>query len=236
MIILTTTYNCENYIEKCLFSLMSQKFSDFKCYITDDISTDKTTQLIEQTIKNDPRFFLIKNKSKLYQPGNYDQIINGNSIPDEEVCVEVDGDDWLPDSNVFTRISDVYQDPSVWMTSGSFKYPDGRPGLASKPASFDNIRKQVFTLSHMRTWKSWLWKKIKEHDLKDEYGNYWRVAGDLAFMFPMFEMSGEEHYRFLPEINYVYNELNPLNDHKVDLNATIVLANKIRNKNPYEKL
>jgi hypothetical protein len=55
-------------------------------------------------------------------------------------------------------------------------------------------------------------------------------------MFPMFEMSGEEHYRFLPEVNYVYNELNPLNDHKVDLNATVVLANKIRNKTPYTKL
>ena len=55
-------------------------------------------------------------------------------------------------------------------------------------------------------------------------------------MFPMFEMSGEEHYRFLPNINYVYNETNPLSDHKVDLNATIVLANKIRNKPEYKKL
>ncbi len=26
---------------------------------------------------------------------------------------------------------------------------------------------------------------------------YWDVAGDLAFMFPMVEMSGIEHYRFL---------------------------------------
>jgi hypothetical protein len=122
------------------------------------------------------------------------------------------------------------------MTSGSFKNTRGMTGFASKPASFDNIRKQLFTLSHLRTWKSWLWKKIKEEDLKDENGEYWKVAGDLAFMFPMFEMSGEEHYRFLTDINYVYNETNPLSDHKVDLNATVVLANKIRNKTPYQKL
>jgi hypothetical protein len=122
------------------------------------------------------------------------------------------------------------------MTSGSFKYHDGRPGFAKPPTQFTNVRKQTFTLSHLRTWKSWLWKKIKEEDLKDENGNYWDVAGDLAFMFPMFEMSGEEHYRFLPNINYIYNESNPINEHKVKMNNIIQTANKIRNKPEYGKL
>ena len=236
MIILTTTYNCENYIEKCLFSLMSQNFSDFKCYITDDMSTDKTTEIIQKTIKDDNRFVLIKNQTKFYQPGNYDQVIRWRAIDGNEICVEVDGDDWLPNSGVLSRINEVYQDESVWMTSGSFKYHDGRHGFANPPTSSRDVRKQVFTLSHLRTWKAWLWKKIEESDLKDEYGNYWDVAGDLAFMFPMFEMSGMEHYRFLNDINYIYNESNPLNDHKVNLKRVVETVNKIRNKNPYEKL
>jgi hypothetical protein len=172
----------------------------------------------------------------MFQPGNYDQIIRGMDIPDEEICVEIDGDDWLPNSSVLGLVSKTYEDDNVWMTSGSFKNTRGMTGFASKPASFENIRHQTFTLSHLRTWKSWLWKKIKEEDLRDENGEYWKVAGDLAFMFPMFEMSGKEHYRFLTDINYVYNETNPLSDHKVDLQATIDLANKIRNKTPYEKL
>ena len=236
MIVLTTTYNCEQYIEKCLYTIMTQRFKDFKCYITDDLSTDNTVDIIKKTIQGDDRFILIENHNKMYQPGNYEQVIRWRGIPGEEICVEVDGDDWLSDSNVFTRVNEVYKDENVWMTSGSFKNTRGMTGFASKPASFDNIRKQLFTLSHLRTWKSWLWKKIKEEDLKDENGEYWKVAGDLAFMFPMFEMSGEEHYRFLTDINYVYNETNPLSDHKVDLNATVVLANKIRNKKPYQKL
>ena len=236
MIILTTTYNCEKYIEKSLFSIMSQRYKDFTCYITDDMSTDNTVSIVHETIKNDSRFILIENQSKLYQPGNYDQIINSKNIDDDEICVEVDGDDWLSDSNVFTRINEVYKDPNVWMTSGSFKYHDGRDGFANPPTQFTDIRKQTFTLSHLRTWKSWLWKKIKEVDLRDENGNYWNVAGDLAFMFPMFEMSGEEHYRFLPNINYIYNESNPINDHKVNMSNVINTVNKIRNKKPYTKL
>ena len=236
MIILTTAYNCEKYVEKSLFSIMSQRYKDFTCYITDDMSTDNTVSIVHETIKNDSRFILIENQSKLYQPGNYDQIINSKNIDDDEICVEVDGDDWLSDSNVFTRINEVYKDPNVWMTSGSFKYHDGRDGFANPPTQFTDIRKQTFTLSHLRTWKSWLWKKIKEVDLRDENGNYWNVAGDLSFMFPMFEMSGEEHYRFLPNINYIYNESNPINDHKVNMSNVINTVNKIRNKKPYTKL
>ena len=233
MIILTTTYNCENFVERSLLTIMTQRFRDFKCYITDDMSTDNTVEIIKKTISGDDRFILIENKEKMYQPGNYDQIIRGLNIPDDEICVEVDGDDWLPNSNVFSFINDVYSNEDVWMTSGSFKYHDGRPGFANPPKNFTNIRKQTFTLSHMRTWKSWLWKKIKEEDLKDGNGDYWSVAGDLSFMFPMLEMSGEKHFRYIPDVLYIYNESNPLNDHKVNMGKVSSTVNIIRNKQHY---
>jgi hypothetical protein len=95
------------------------------------------------------------------------------NIKDDEICVEVDGDDWLPNSNVLGTLAEIYSDPNVWMTSGSFKYHDGRPGFAQEPHSFNQVRTLTFTLSHMRTWRSWLWKKIDPEDLKDENGEYW---------------------------------------------------------------
>ena len=55
-------------------------------------------------------------------------------------------------------------------------------------------------------------------------------------MFPMFEMSGEKHYRFLSDINYIYNESNPINDHKVNMSNVIHTVNKIRNKPEYKQL
>lgn len=236
MIILTTSYNCEKFIEKSLLSIMSQRFKDFKCYITDDMSTDNTVSVIKKTIEGDGRFVLIENKVKMYQPGNYDQVIRGMNIPDEEICVEIDGDDWLPNPNVLDSVNKIYQDENVWMTSGSFKYHDGRPGFANPPTNFINIRNQTFTLSHMRTWKSWLWKKINVDDLKNSNGEYWSVAGDLSFMFPMVEMSGEEHFKFIPEVLYVYNESNPINDHKVNMGKVSSTVNVIRNKQPYIKI
>ena len=55
-------------------------------------------------------------------------------------------------------------------------------------------------------------------------------------MFPMLEMSGEEHYSFMTDINYVYNAENPINEHKVDMSMVTDHANRIRNKQPYSKL
>ena len=236
MIILTTSFNCENFIEKSLLSIMGQRYKDFKCYITDDMSTDNTVEIIKKTINGDNRFILIENKEKMFQGGNYDQIIRGLNIPDEEICIEVDGDDWLPHSNVFSKINQIYSDNKTWITSGSFKYSDGRKGFANPPKDFKNIRTQTFTLSHLRTWKSWLWKKIKQEDLKNENGKYWTEANDVAFMFPMVEMAGEEHFTFLDEVLYIYNETNPLNEHKVSISNVTETANKIRNKQPYSKL
>ena len=237
LIILTTAYNCENYIEKCISTIMTQKHNDFKCFITDDLSTDETVNKVKKLIQNDSRFILIENIKKMHQPGNYDQIIRGDyGVKDDDICIEVDGDDWLPNSETFSRIEKVYEDANVWLANGSFKYHDGRMGFSSPHNDFEDIRRKPFTLSHIRTWKSFLWKKIKVEDLKDENGEYWDVAGDLAFMFPMVEMSGINHYRFMPNVNYVYNEENPLNDHKLHLRRVQHVSSIIRNYKPYEKL
>jgi glycosyltransferase involved in cell wall biosynthesis len=237
MIIVTTLYNCENYIEQCLASIMGQTHRDFKCYITDDLSTDNSVDLVKKMIEGDDRFVLIQNTVKLYQPGNYDQVIRNNlDISDDEIIVEIDGDDWLPTSKVLEKIYQIYQDTNVWITNGSFRYSNGSNGFSSKQNLSVDLRKSRMTCSHMRTWRAFLWRKIKQEDLKDENGEYWKVTGDLAFMFPMLEMSGEEHYKFVEEIMYVYNEQNPINDHKVDLNLVNEIANKIRNKTKYEKI
>lgn len=236
MIIVTTLYNAESYVRLCIKSIMAQSHKDFTCYITDDLSTDNSVSIVKELIRNDGRFILIENKKKHYQGGNYDQVIRNNpDIKDNDVIVEIDGDDWLPDANVLKRIHDVYLDDNVWITNGSFIYNDGRYGF-SRRQDINNLRASSFSASHMRTWRAFLWRKIKEDDLKDENGCYWKVAGDLSFMFPMLEMAGQDRYRFIEEINYVYNDSNPLNDYKVDRTLVDQIEIKIRQKTKYEKI
>ena len=237
MIVMTTVYNAENYIERCVGSLMGQKFKDFKCFIIDDMSTDSTVSKAKSMIGDDDRFTVIVNTEKTYKNGNYENVLSKTEgIDENDVVVELDGDDWLPDSKVLDRINEVYQDDNIWITNGSFKYSSGAPGFSSPQTDFDNLRKIRFTASHLRTWRVFLWRAIKDEDHKDSNGTYWKVNGDLAYMLPMLEMAGPEHYKYLPEVNLIYNEQNPLNDHKVDMTLVNTLAVEIRNREKYERL
>jgi hypothetical protein len=188
-------------------------------------------------IECDERFILIENKEKFYQPGNYDQVIRNNPlIDDNDIIVEIDLDDYLPNASVLSKIDEIYQDDNIWITNGSFRYTNGQFGFSSRQKIDDNLRNVPMTCSHLRTWRAFLWRHIEVEDLKDENGIYWSVTGDLAFMYPMLEMAGDEHYHFIKDILYVYNGDNPLNDHKVNAEIVNVIADKIRKKEKYFKL
>lgn len=59
--------------------------------------------------------------------------------------------------------------------------------------------------------------KIKEKDFFDpETNEYYSMAGDFAFMFPMIEMCGER-FEYIPEELYVHNRSNEMSETKVDL-------------------
>lgn len=237
IVVLTTAYNCEKYIEKCLDSIKSQRYTNFVCYVLDDLSTDSTLELVKKyTYPIDKRFLLSINSEKKYQPGNYDQIIrNTTLVKDDDIIVEVDGDDYLPDDQVFDRVIAYYSNPNVWMTYGQFRYTSGHIGFASS-VNFEEVRTAVFTATHLRTWKAKLWRHIKPEDLKVD-DKYPECAGDVFFMLPMIEMCGPKHALFVHHINYIYNFENPIGDSKdYRLALSQKFAHIARNKSKYERL
>ena len=235
IVVLTTLYNCEEWIEKCINSIKEQTYENYKCFILDDMSIDESVEKAKEAIGEDSRFVIIQNTKKYYQAGNYDQVIRSDHVLDDDICVEVDGDDWLPDSEVFRRILDAYSDEETWLAFGQFKFADGRPGFAQQ-GSVAQCRTSVFTMSHIRTWKAFLWRNIKVEDLYTHTGWYSDGGGDVFFMTPMYEMATEKHTKFMNEVNYVYNDENPLNDHKRSANPQHEHAHCARQKPPYGSL
>ena len=235
-IVLTTAYNCSDWILDCINSIQSQTYKNFVCFILDDMSTDNTTYLAKNAVKGDSRFIINKNKRKYFQTGNYDKIIRSNLINEEDVIIEVDGDDYLPDNNVFQRIAYEYQNSSIWLTYGQFRYLDGKEGISRELEKNINVRTSNFCFSHLRTWKAFLWRNIKPSDLLHSNAWYPESAGDVFFMLPMIEMATRNHIKFISEINYVYNNQNPLNDNKLSLEDQNLFANYARSKKPYTPL
>jgi len=237
IVAVVTLYNSPDIIERCLGTIMGQSYDNFICYIIDDLSTDNSADVVESFIKDDKRFILIRNTEKRYQGGNYDLICRDTlGVDEDDIVVEVDGDDWLPNSSVFNRVINTYNSGDIWISNGSFKYSDGRQGFSQPVTNLTTLRRGPYTASHLRTWKVFLWRAIKPEDLRDSEGKWWSSACDLIFMYDMFELAGLDHYTFMSDINYIYNEDNPLNEHKVymgNINNMKILS---ENKTPREKL
>jgi len=234
-------YNVEKWIKICLRSVKAQTYDNFQCILLDDMSTDGTAEIVREEIGDDPRFIFVQCQEKAYALKNiYDGI--KLSEPDaEDIIVTLDGDDWLSRKDVLHTLNQIYQNADCRMTYGSYaEYPGGKKGKFAKqiPPTWIQqsiLRRAPWQASHLRTFKHDLWRRIDVKDLQDTDGNFYRMAWDLAFMFPMLEMAGPKSH-YVSEPLYVYNVANPLNDHKIDNELQIRTEAEIRQKPPYATL
>lgn len=57
--VIIPVYGVENYIEKCIKSVIKQSFLDFECIIINDGTLDKSIFIAKKTVNNDSRFIFI---------------------------------------------------------------------------------------------------------------------------------------------------------------------------------
>ncbi|MBP9842006.1 MAG: glycosyltransferase [Simkaniaceae bacterium] len=161
-----------------------------------------------------------------------------HSCKDNEIIVTLDGDDWLYNYNVLNQLNKVYNSRTVWLTHGRLITYPGNAATWCEPVPPHIVKNNAFRQfkcpSHLRTFYSWLFKKIKLEDLLYN-GEFFAMTWDMAMMYPMIEMAGERH-AFISALNYVYNILNPINDNKVNADLQNMLDRYIRQSEPYLRL
>lgn len=239
LVIVVTSYNNEMWLEKNIRSIVSQDYSNYRIIYVDDCSLDGTADLVESLVERldfSSRFTLVRNQKRQGTMANQYHAIQG--CQDEEIIVIVDGDDWLPDSSVLQKINAAYSTSDIWLTHGTLiEYPSGALGW-SIPIPSEIVNANAFRRyrcpSHLRTFYTWLFKKINVQDLMFR-GKFLPMTGDQAMMFPMIEMAGDRH-AFISDVVYVYNIKNPINDNKVNPKLQNKLEAYIRAKPPYKVL
>lgn len=235
IVIMTTSYNAEKYISRCIKSVKSQTYTNYIMVITDDLSTDNSVGVVKEAIKDDARFRLIENTSKLYAAGNHKQIGDLLEVSNDDILVCLDGDDWFYDNNVLARVVNYYNNPNILMSFGQFVHWDGKniyPGFTKSPLSWD-VRNVPWTTSHLKTFRAGVLKKVNVSDLQITPNNFFPMAGDLAIIYPMLEMVGPNRVLFTNDINLVYNCENVNNEYKINLQLQDKCANMIRSRQPY---
>ena len=229
-------HNSAPWIRRCLESIRNQRVAEWTCYLADDFSTDGSAQIAGNIVAQDSRFHLTGNSQRLFQCGSYQRILADPEFRGGDICVSVDADDFLADNQVLTRVVEAYADGQTWVTWGNHLWTDGTPGICGSLENASEIRNVTWRTSHLRTWRLFLWRKILPQDFLGPDGTPLRVAGDVASMFPMVEMAGDRHIKFIPSINYVYNRSNPGSNFRVRSEEQLRNAAFLRSKAPYEQL
>lgn len=239
-IIVSPFYNASNTIVKTLNSIKSQDYSNYEVYFVDDMSTDNTSKLIEERINNTEKIKLLRNTEKKYSLKNIYETIHRYS-DDEDIIVIVDGDDFLYGRDVLSKLNDYYNTSDCWLTYGSYiNLSNKQRGKFSseiplKIISSNQFRNYKWCTSHIRTFKSFLFKSIQDVDLKDSSGNFYTITGDLAIMFPMLEMAGKKSL-YIDDLLYIWNDMSDLNDHKKDNTLQLKVEKELRSNDKYEIL
>lgn len=220
IVVVIPSYNNKDWYRRNLISVFNQNYQNYRVIYLDDASPDSTGFLVKAFVKEkkqEHRVKLIQNEKRVGALANTYRacwLCNSN-----EIVAILDGDDWFSHDHVLEKLNSVYADPDVWATYGQFVYyPCGTPGWAAQvPQDIidrNAFREHPWVTTALRTFYAGLFQKIKRRDFLYN-GDFFRMSGDLAYMWPIMEMAGH-HSQFISEVLYVYNVDTPINDIKQD--------------------
>jgi len=211
--VILSTYNCFTWLPRCLGSIRDQKGVDFEVTVLDNASTQAGQWEWTEHFCRKLGWRAVRSAENLGPLGGLMEATRIASPAEDDVIIHIDGDDWLAHDGVFAYIQSIYDRGDVDLTFGHYhEVPADKPGPAM-PYSREEIeqrqfRYRSFRTTHLRTFKSFLWRALDDRDLRGVDGKYLRYAPDLAFLFPMLEMVGERFY-VVRDVLYIYNRGNP---------------------------
>ena len=246
--IITPVYNAENYIDKCILSVAQQDYDNYCMIIIDDASTDNTLKVIEDTLLKigspvRDKIVVVKNTENVGAVKNQISTIKRYTDvwEDDDIIMLLDGDDWLINNpNIFHKYNNIYRENTEFTYGSCWSLADNIPLIAQEypPEVKKNGTYREYSFnwnipySHLRTFRYKLTYSLHEAMFKDEDGNWLRAGGDTAVFYNLIEKAFYPNVKCIPDIVYNYNDLNPINDYKVNSEEQTKTSTHVQNNKP----
>lgn len=165
--VIVPVYNVEQYLEKCVNSIINQTYKNLEIILVDDGSPDNCPKICDDFAKKDNRIKVIHKKNG----GLMQAWIDGFKSSSGDFISFVDSDDWVELTFIEDLISPIIKDSSIDLTiCNYYKATDKKKYLlfASKNNiygtlegdQFDNLKK-----TYLRTFPYYRWNKLFKRNL-----------------------------------------------------------------------
>jgi FkbM family methyltransferase len=245
--IVSPFYNAEHYLENHILSVAAQDYDNWEHTLIDDCSTDQSVAVIEQTIASLPEH--IQSKFKIVKrTGHYgavrNQIETVRSLETDSIVMLLDGDDSLTnDNSIFHYYNDRYLDGAEFTYGSCWSIADNIPLIAQEyPQHIKETRAYrthhfnwILPYTHLRTFRKSLIDSVDDTLFKDNKGEWYGAGGDGSVFYALIEQADPNSVQAVQDIMVNYNDVNPLNDYKVNSTEQNKNAREIVNMNQQKK-
>lgn len=249
-IIIIASYNNEQWVEYNLASILNQTYTNYHVYYVDDCSTDRTSELVHEIVGNNKDFTIIRNDTNLGADGGaiYNYLRFFHTLEDDDICVNMCGDDWLFNDDVLRNLNNYYNAHDPWMTYGEFYVYNGSDTVEKANPQNTHYsdfihrhklyRKDVWRAGHLLTTRGYLAKALDINDVKSKIDGKWFYhAPDLAMTFPFLEMCPKSKIGVVDFPTYVWNgsESCQVRTNERQKSDNHVYEIEVRNKKHYKE-
>lgn len=237
--VLVPIYNVESYLQKCLDSIVCQKYDDYEIILVDDGSTDNSGRICDEYQAKYPGMIQV-----IHKPN--EGLISARRIGIDKAmgdyCVFVDSDDYVAD-NLLVSLSDYIRRSQVDIVLYSFTYfNDNKIGKSKNPIAEDGkiwtgeAKKELYELlATSPIIDAMFLKAIKTTLLKDDptdYTLYYRMNMSEDTLQSIYPMTAAKSIGYLDKSLYFYR----YNPQSISRNFSADTIAKKNTNHVYEKI
>ncbi len=171
------------------------------------------------------KFHTYSNDERVGALANQMRVLDDIDWGAQDIVVLIDGDDALiNDPNVFKKINQLYHDGAEMTYGSMWSMADNIPLIAQEypnevyeeKAFRDHRFNWQIPYTHLRTFSPEAYHNCDHSTLLDSDGNPYMAGGDAALFYALINVCDHDRVVAVKDVLYLYNDLNPINDYKVN--------------------